>query len=88
MKEEQIVKASLMAGLITRTIHTQPSTRESDTLIAWIEEHPDNQLLIEELTDPDRLDQLLHDFYKFKSVMRLKKINQQIFGNKKDLSNC
>ncbi len=88
MKEEQIVKASLMAELITRTIHTQPSTRESDTLIDWIEEHPDNQLLMEELTDPDRLDQLLHDFYKFKPVMRLKKINQQIFGNKKDLTNC
>lgn len=88
MKEEQIVKASLMAGLITRTIDTQPSTRESDTLIAWIEEHPDNQLLMEELTDPDRLDQLLHDFYKFKPVMRLKKINQRIFGNKKDLTNC
>jgi hypothetical protein len=88
MKEEQIVKASLMAGLITRTIHTRPSTWESETLNAWTEEHPDNQLLLEELTDPDSLNQLLHDFYKYKPVIQLKKINQRIFGNTKDLTNC
>jgi hypothetical protein len=88
MKEEQIVKASLMAGLITRTIHTQPTLWESETLVAWTQEHPDNQLLLEELTDPDSLNQLLHDFYKYKQVIRLKKINQRIFGNTKDLTNC
>jgi hypothetical protein len=80
MKEEQIVKASLLAGLITRT---QPSIWESETLIAWTEEHPDNQLLLEELTNPDILNQLLHDYHKYKPVMRLKKITQRIFGNTK-----
>ena len=87
MKEEQIIKASLMAGLITRRLYTQPTDLEADTLNAWAQEHTDNKLLVDELADPNKLDQQLTSFYKFRAVIRLKKINQRLFGNKKDLTN-
>lgn len=87
MKEEQIIKASLMAGLITRRLYTQSTTWETDTLNAWTQEHADNKSLVDELTDPNKLDQQLNSFNKFKAVIRLKKINQRLFGNKKDLTN-
>lgn len=80
MKEEQIIKASLMAGLITRTLCTKPTTLERETLNAWTQENADNKLLVEELTDLNKLNQQLVNFKKFKSVIRLEKINQRLFG--------
>jgi hypothetical protein len=87
MKEEQIIKASLMAGLITRTLCTKPTTWETETLNAWTQEHADNKLLVEELTDLTKLNQQLVDFKKFKSVIGLEKINQRLFGKEEKLGN-
>lgn len=88
MKEEQLNKATLIADLITRTIRTKPGFGESATLTAWTAEQPGNQMLLDELTNPDILNQLLYDYYKYKSALRLKKLHQRIFGSKQNLTNC
>lgn len=86
MKEEQITKASLLAALITRTLCTNPTALETATLNAWTQEHADNESLVNELTDPDKLYQQLVDFRKFKAVTRLERINQRLFGAPQDLT--
>lgn len=81
MEEEQISKAFLIAGLITRSLCTDPATWETAILTTWREEQADNKVLANELTDPDKLyGQLIH-LQKFSPRLKLKKINQRIFGN-------
>jgi hypothetical protein len=84
MKEEQITKASLLAGLITRALCTGTTASETATLQAWTLEQAENKLLVDELTDPDKLYQQLINFRKFKTVTGLKKINQRLFGAPQD----
>jgi hypothetical protein len=80
MNEEQIIKASLIAGLITRILCSEPAAGELETLNNWAQEHTDNRLLVEELTDQDKLNQQLIDFQKFKAAIKLEKIKQRLFG--------
>lgn len=84
MKEEQITKASFLAGLISRALCTGTSASETATLQAWTLEHAENKLLVDELTDPDKLYQQLINFRKFKTVTGLEKINRRLFGAPQD----
>jgi hypothetical protein len=88
MKEDQITQASFMARLITQALCTHSSASEKATLQAWTSEHADNQLLMDELTDPDILHQQLANFRKFKALAGLEKINQRLFGDPEDCTTC
>ncbi|AXY75690.1 hypothetical protein D3H65_17645 [Paraflavitalea soli] len=88
MKEEQIAKASLLAGLITRTLCTSTTASESSTLHAWTLEEVENKLLVDELTDPDKLHEQLINFRKFKAVAGLEKINLRLFGSPQGCTAC
>lgn len=88
MKEEQIIKVSFLAGLITRTLCTGTNDSEKATLHAWTMEHAENKLLVDELSDPDKLHQQLINFRKFKTVTGLEKINRRLFGTPQDCTAC
>lgn len=88
MKEKQITKASQMAGLIARTLCTHLTDEEAATLKTWTAEHPDNQLLLDELSDPDKLYQQLIHFKKFQAVTRLARLNQRLFDTAQSCTNC
>lgn len=81
MEEKKISKAFLIAGLITRYLCTNRATWETEILTTWTEEEADNKVLADELTDLDKLyGQLIH-LQKFSPKLRLKKINERLFGN-------
>jgi hypothetical protein len=81
MKEEQILLASVIAGLIARMLCKDVAIEESQALQAWAKELTDNQQLIEELTDPDKLDLQVIDFHRFNKQNKLNRIQQRLFGD-------
>jgi hypothetical protein len=81
MNEEQILLASVIAGLIARMLCTDVSLEESQALQVWAQELTDNQRLIEELENPDTLNLQVIDFHKFNKEEKLNKIQQRLFGN-------
>jgi hypothetical protein len=81
MKEEQILLASVVAGLIARMLCTDVSMEESQALQVWAQELTDNQQLIEELIDPDNLNMQVIDFHRFNKEENLYRIQQRLFGS-------
>jgi hypothetical protein len=81
MKEEQILLASVVAGLIARMLCTDVAIEETQALQAWAKELTDNQQLIEELTDADKLNLQVIDFSRFNKQDKLNRIQQRLFGN-------
>ena len=81
MNEEQILLASVIAGLIARMLCTDVSLEESQALQVWAQELTDNQRLIEELENPDSLNLQVIDFHKFNKEEKLNRIQQRLFGN-------
>jgi hypothetical protein len=81
MNEEQILLASVIAGLIARMLCTDVSLEESQALQVWAQELTDNQRLIEELENPDMLNLQVIDFHKFNKEEKLNRIQQRLFGN-------
>jgi|GEM_PF-1315502 len=88
MKEEQIIKASLLAGLISRALCTSITPSETAVLQAWIQEGAENKLLADELTDPDKLHQQLMNYRKFKAVAGFEKISLRLFGAPLESTSC
>lgn len=85
MEEKQISKAFLIAGLITRSLYTDPVTWETEILTTWTEEEADNKVLADELTDLNKLYSQLSHLQKFSPRPKLKKISERIFGNSNNL---
>ena len=81
MKEEQILLASVIAGLIAGMLCTDVAMEESQALQAWAKELTDNQQLIEELADPDKLNLQVIDFSRFNKQDKLTRIQQRLFGS-------
>jgi hypothetical protein len=88
MKEKQIIKASLVAGIITRALCTGTTPSETATLHTWMLEGAENRHLIDELSDPDKLHQQLINFRKFKAVKGLEKISLRLFGAPQESTSC
>jgi hypothetical protein len=80
MKEEQLLMASIIAGLIARMLCTGLSVEESQLLQAWTKESPDNQQLIDDLSDPEVMNLQIIDFNKFNKTERLEKLRKRLPG--------
>jgi hypothetical protein len=80
MKEEEFKKTSLIAGLITQVLCTEPAPGEKDALHAWAQENTDNKILLDDLTDVEKLNQQLIDYQKFEKTIKLARIHQRLFG--------
>lgn len=81
MKEEQILLASVIAGLIARMLCTDVSIEESQAIQVWAQELTDNQRLMEELQDPEWLNLQVIDFHKFNKAEKLDRLQQRLFGS-------
>lgn len=82
MKEKQVKKAFLRARLIAQALCTDLTEAEMADLQAWAATHPDHQLLLEDLSDSDRLYDMLVHFRKYQAAQKLEKINQRLFGTR------
>lgn len=80
MKEEQINKAFLMAGIITQSLCNEPTANETALLQDWTQESSDNLVLWAELNDPDNLCQQLVDYRKYEAVTGLARLRLRLFG--------
>ena len=80
MKEEQFIKISQIAGLITQVLCAEPAAGETEVLNSWARENTDNKLLLDDLTDVNKLHQQLIDYQKFKKTIKLTRIHQRLFG--------
>lgn len=80
MNEEQFLPVSRTAHLISHSLCTDPGLAEPAELSHWLQEHPANQLLMDELCDPDTLFQGLIDFGKFDAVEGYERLTQRLFN--------
>jgi len=81
MKEEQLLIAFIIAGLIAGMLCTGLSPEESMALRAWAQELRDNQLLVNDLTDYDSLNVQIIDFHKYNKAAAYDRLQQRIFGH-------
>jgi hypothetical protein len=76
MKEEQLLTASIVAGLIARMLCTDLSPEESQFLQEWTKESPDNQHMVNDLSNVETLNQQIIDFNKYNKTERFEKFRK------------
>lgn len=81
MNEEQFLPVSRTACLIFHALCSATEAAASPDLQRWLLEHPANQLLIDELNEPDTLYQELVNYSKFNTAERLDKATRRLFGD-------
>jgi len=79
MNEEQFLPVSRTAQLISHSLCANSGFAGPAELSHWLQEHPANQLLMDELADPDILFQELIDFGKFDAVEGYERLIQRLF---------
>ena len=79
MNEEQFLPVSRTAHLISHSLCAGPGIAEPEELRQWLQHHPANQLLMDELSDPDTLFQDLIDLGKFDAEEGYARLSQRLF---------
>ena len=77
MKEEQLLTAFIVADLVARTLCTDLSPEESLYLQEWTRESPENQQVLNDLSDVEMLNQQIMDFNKYNKAECLAKIRKR-----------